>query len=97
MGQPVRVAEKTSCARPGVVRFETNRPLTGQGHRHYAGADDATSVEDPADVLAERLFARGGVEHVHVYGNVVDVDLAKGFDATGIEEIIVGLFTHYES
>jgi hypothetical protein len=96
MGQPVRVAEKPSVARPGVVRFETNRPLTGMGHRYYSSADDASSVEDPADVLARRLFEHGGVEQVHVYGNVVDVDLAKGFTAEGIGDVIAGLFTHYE-
>ena len=95
MGQPVRVAEKTSVARPGTVRFETNRPLTGMGHRYYRSADDAMSAEDPADVLAERLFERGGVELVHVYGNVVTVDLAKGHDSAGIGDIIANLFAHY--
>lgn len=79
-----------------MVRFETNRPLTGMGHRYYTSADDSLSVEDPADVLAGRLFERGGVEHIHVYGNVVDVDIAKGFDAEGISDIIEGLFAHYE-
>ena len=95
MGQPVRVAEKTSAARPGTVRFETNRPLTGMGHRRYSSADDALSIEDPADVLAERLFERGGVDHVHVYGNVVTIELARGYTSEGISEIIESLFAHY--
>ncbi len=95
MGQPVRVAEKNSVARPGMVRFETNRPLTGMGHRYYDSPEDSLNVEDPADVLAERLFERGGIEHIHVYGNVVDVDLAKGFGPEGIIEIIESLFAHY--
>ena len=66
MGQPVRVAEKTSPTSPGTIRFETNRPLTGMGHRYYRSAADSLSEEDPADVLAarsvrprwNRLFAR---------------------------------------
>jgi hypothetical protein len=95
MGQPVRVAEKPSIARPGSVRFETNRPLTGMGHRYYNGPVVHASDQDPADVLAQRLFERGGVDHVHIHGNVATVDLSKGHDTEGIVEIIEGLFTHY--
>ncbi|HCB34227.1 MAG TPA: hypothetical protein DEP66_07585 [Acidimicrobiaceae bacterium] len=96
MGQPVRVVEKPSKARRGAVRFETNRPLTGMGHRYYRGAADALNAEDPADVLAVRLFERGGVDGLHVYGNVATVDVAKGFTTDGIAEIIVDLFAHYQ-
>ncbi len=32
MGQPIVVVEKPSIANPGMVRFETNRALTGMGH-----------------------------------------------------------------
>lgn len=96
MGQPVRVAEKSSAARPGTVRFETNRPLTGMGHRYYTSGDDALSIEDPADVLAGRLFERGGVDHIHVFGNVVTIELARGFGSEGIGEIIETLFAHYD-
>ena len=95
MGQPVRVAEKRSAVRPGVVRYETNRPLTGMGHEHFDSAADATDPEDPAHELARRLFARGGIDHVHVYGSVVTVDLAKGADTTGVLDIIANLFKHY--
>ena len=95
MGQPVRVAERPSAVRPGTVRFETNRPLTGAGHRYYSSAADTSSAEDPADVLAWRLFKRGGVDHVHVYGNVATIDISRGHTAEGIAELIEGLFTHY--
>ena len=97
MGQPVRVAEKTSPTSPGTIRFETNRPLTGMGHRYYRSAADSLSEEDPADVLAARMFARGGIDYLHVHGNVATVDLAKGFTSEGIADIIVGLFAHYET
>ena len=95
MGQPVRVSEKRSVAHPGAVRYETNRPLTGMGHRHYDGPVDVPNPNDPADVLANRLFERGGVDHVHVYGNVVDVDVSKGYSTDGILDIIENLFSHY--
>ena len=95
MGQPVRVSEKISATNPGTVRYETNRPLTGMGHRYYRSADDVKNVEDPADVLAGRLFDRGGVDFLHVYGNVATVDITKGHDSEGIVEIVTNLFTHY--
>ena len=61
MGQPVRVVEKSSVARPGTVWFETNRPLSGMGHRTFMSVDDVTSDTDPADMLAAKIFERGGV------------------------------------
>ena len=38
MGQPITVIEKAS-QRHGVVRFETNRVLTGTGHERYRPGD----------------------------------------------------------
>lgn len=67
------------------------------GHRYYRSASDALSDEDPADVLAARLFERGGIDYLHVHGNVATVDLAKGYTSEGIIDVIVGLFTHYET
>ncbi len=96
MGQPVLVVEKASAARKGAVRFETNRPLTGMGHRYYSSAEDAIDAENPADVLAWRLFERGGVDRIHVYSNVATIDVAKGYDTEGIVEIITDLFSYYE-
>lgn len=95
MGQPVQVVEKPSTLSQGSVRFETNRPLTGMGHRYYSSTADAINAEDPADVLAWRLFERGGVDGLHVYGNVATVDIAKGHNTDGIAEIIVALFAYY--
>jgi hypothetical protein len=95
MGQPVRVVEKSSVARPGTVWFETNRPLSGMGHRSFASVEDVTSDTDPADVLATRIFERGGVDSVHVNGSVVTVDIAKGRDSDGIKDLIVSMFLHY--
>ncbi|MCU1453954.1 MAG: hypothetical protein JWN46_2100 [Acidimicrobiales bacterium] len=93
MGQPIAVIEKPSSNR-GVVRFETNRALTGMGHERYTRSEDAWG-DRPPDELARRLFARGGIDRVHINSNVVTVDLTRGFDASGIKEIIEGLYIHY--
>lgn len=93
MGQPITVTEKPT-ATPGVVRFETNRNLTGMEHVRFRSGEEA-SADRPVDHLARGLFARGGVDGVHVYGNIVTVDLAKGADATGLAEVMHDLFVHY--
>ena len=86
MGQMVAVTEKPSSSR-GVVRFELNRSLTGMGHEHFAGPEDAYG-NSPADVLARRLFATGQVAAVHVYANIVTVDLRKGYGSEGLADIV---------
>jgi hypothetical protein len=93
MGQPITVTEKPTTT-PGVVRFETNRNLTGMGHERYRSAADATGRR-PVDELARQLLERGGVDAVHIYGNVITVDLAKGAVSTGLGELIQELFIHY--
>lgn len=92
MGQPVSVIEKAT-GRAGVVRYETNRTLTGMGHERY---DEQRPPEGdrPPDELARRLFSRGGVRRVHVYGGVITVELDSP-DASGIKEIIESLYTFY--
>jgi hypothetical protein len=93
MGQSMTVVQKPS-ATPGVIRFETNRNLTGMGHERYRSAAEATGTR-PVDELARRLFAAGGVEVVHIYANVVTVELARGSDGSGLAEAIRELFVHY--
>ena len=93
MGQPITVVERPTT-RPGVVRYEINRSLTGMGHERYRSRDDAIGPRPP-DELARRLFDHGGVEAVHIYSNVITVDLAPGASAEGMEDVIHGLFIHY--
>jgi len=93
MGQLITVTRKPSI-RPDVAIFELNRSLTGMGHERYHSAADAVR-DRPVDELARRLFEVGGIEAVHVYSNMVTVDLAPGAKPTGIEDIISGLFTYY--
>ena len=93
MGQPVVVVEKPS-AKPGVVRFEINRSLTGMGHERYHSVADATS-DRPPDVLARRIFEHGGVAAVHVYSNMITVELTDDGTSKGLKELIEELFIHY--
>lgn len=93
MGQPIVVNEKPS-SNPGVVRFETNRAITGMGHERYPAGTEVWG-ERPPDELARRILARGGVANVQINGNVVTVDLEKGFDTTGIKSIIENLYRFY--
>lgn len=92
MGQPVTLI-KTSSPRPGILRFELNRSLTGMGHVRYEAGDEIIA-DDPASELAERLIAAGGVAAVHIYGSMVTVTLAS--ESTGdLETVITGLYTYY--
>lgn len=93
MGEPVTVIEKPS-SRPGFVRFETNRSLTGMGHERYR-AGEPIRGNRPPDVLAERLFSTGKVDEVHVYGQAVTVKLFKDSSPDGLKEIIEDLYIYY--
>jgi hypothetical protein len=93
MGQPVAVVEKRS-SRPGLVRFEANRNLTGMGHERFTSPEQAVG-ERPAAVLARRLFESGCVDAVHVYLNVVTVDVRKGYEPGGLRDIIENLYIYY--
>lgn len=94
MGQPVTVLQKASST-PGVVRFETNRTLTGMGKEIYGSPDDIIR-DRPADRLARRLFAHGGVQGVTVYGGVVTVTCDDPAIADDLKAIVEGLYTFYQ-
>jgi hypothetical protein len=93
MGQIVNVVERPS-SRPGIVRYETNRALSGMGHDRFVRGQ-VIDDDRPVDELARRIFARGGVTSVHVNGGMITVDLEKGHTADGIADIIRGLYTFY--
>jgi hypothetical protein len=93
MGQPVAVVEKQG-ARPGLVRYELNRNLTGMGHERFLSPDDAVGPRPSAE-LARRLFATGQVDAVHAYLNVVTVDVKKGFTSEGLGRIVEDLYIFY--
>jgi hypothetical protein len=93
MGQPIVVTEKPSSNR-GVVRFETNRALTGMGHERYLAGSEVWGNRPP-DELARRLLAHGGVLGVQINSNVVTVDLDRGFTSEGLKSIIENLYRFY--
>jgi hypothetical protein len=95
MGQLVAVTEKPSST-PGVVRFELNRTLSGQGHERFRSVLDAYGPS-PSDVLARQLFATGKVAGVHVYANIVTVDLEKGYDSDGLAEIVRDMYQYWKA
>ena len=93
MGQSVGVVER-AAGTPGMVRFELNRTLSGQGHDRFS-AGTAIRGDRPSAVLARRLIETGKVASVHVYANIVTVDLAKGQDASGLAEIVGDLYQYW--
>lgn len=93
MGQSIVVREKPSST-PGIVRFETNRALTGMGHERYVAGTEVWGSRPP-DELARRLLAQPSVAAVQINGNMVTVDLAKGYDAAGLREVIEDLYRFY--
>lgn len=93
MGQVITVTEKQS-ARQDMVRFELNRAISGMGHERYR-AGQAVVGHRPVDELGRRLLAMPGVEAVHIYSNVVTVDLAPAATPAGMAGVIEDLFIHY--
>jgi hypothetical protein len=94
MGQLVGVIEKQS-ATPGIVRVELNRTLSGQGHERYRSVLDAHG-QTPSDELARQLFSTGKVAGVHVYANIVTVDLEKGYEADGLADLVRNLYQYWK-
>ena len=94
MGQMVTVIEKPSTF-PGVVRFEANRVLTGQGHERFTAASQAVGPR-PAAELARRLFATGRVDGVSLFSNMITIDLKRGFQADGLGDIIHELYRYWK-
>ena len=94
MGQPVTVLQKPSSV-PGVLRFETNRTLTGMGKEIYHSLDDIVR-ERPPDSLARRLRESGHVSQVTVYGGIVTVQVERTSVAPQVQKIIEDLYLYYQ-
>jgi hypothetical protein len=94
MGQQVAVVEKPSSI-PGVLRFEANRTLTGMGHEVFRNEAEAIGPR-PAAVLARRLLATGQAESVHVYSNIVTVNLLRGYTGVGMGDVLRDLYQYWK-
>ena len=94
MGQPVAVVMKPS-SQAGVVRFESNRNLTGMGHELFRTVDEAHGTR-PAATLARQMLATGHVGSVHMFGNIITVDLKKGYTAEGLAELVRDMYQYWK-
>lgn len=94
MGQLVAVEQKAGGAST-VVRFETNRSLTGSGHERFTSAAEAKGPR-PAAVIARRFFEAGHVSWVHVYGNCITASLEAGASQAGLNEIVRDLYQYWK-
>ena len=94
MGQPVAVTQ-TPAGAPGRVRFEINRSITGMGHERYASVAEATG-EKPAAVLARSLFGTGKVSAVHVFSNIVTVEVADAANNEGLSDILRDMYQYWK-
>jgi hypothetical protein len=65
------------------------------GHERFASVDDAWG-DTPSDELARRMFATGQVAAVHVYGNIITVDLRKGHDTEGLADIVRHMYQYWK-
>lgn len=94
MGQLVGVVEKPSST-PGVVRFELNRSLSGMGHERFSSVRDAIGPT-PSAAIARELFATGKVASVHVYSNMITVDIEKGYDSDGLADVVREMYRYWK-
>jgi hypothetical protein len=94
MGQQVAVVEKPS-PHPGLLRLETNRSLTGMGHERFNSMHDAVGPR-PAAVLARQLLSTGKVDSVSMYGNIVSVDVSKGFTGEGLADVVRNMYQYWK-
>ena len=94
MGQPVAVEQKPGGTST-IVRFETNRSLTGMGHETFTSAAEAKGPR-PAAVIARRFFEAGHVASVHVYGNIITASLEPGASQSGLNDIVRDLYQYWK-
>ncbi|MFM7820946.1 MAG: hypothetical protein ACKPAF_08985 [Actinomycetota bacterium] len=94
MGQPVDV-KQSQAGVAGRIRFELNRTLTGQGHEKFTSASQAVGPR-PAAELARRLFDSGAVLGVHVFANIVTIDLVPGSRDGDLAKIVTDLHQYWK-
>ena len=94
VGQPVDV-KQTTAGVAGRIRFELNRTLTGQGHEKFTSVSQAIGPR-PAAELARRLFNSGAVLGVHIFANIVTIDLAPGSRDGDLAQIITDLHQYWK-
>lgn len=69
------------------------------GHESFTAGETSarlTSAQTSSAELARRLFATGRVARVHVYQNIITVDLAHAHDSTGMADIVRDLYQYWK-
>ena len=94
VGQPVDV-KQTTAGVAGRIRVELNRTLTGQGHEKFTSVSQAIGPR-PAAELARRLFNSGAVLGVHIFANIVTIDLVHGSRDGDLAQIITDLHQYWK-
>ena len=65
------------------------------GHERFTSAAEAKGTR-PAAVVARRLLESGQVSWVHVYGNIVTVQLSSGATQSGLDTIVRDLYQYWK-
>ena len=65
------------------------------GHERFASMSDAIGPR-PAAALARQLLSTGKVDSVHIYGNIVSVDIAKGFTGDGLADVVRNMYQYWK-
>jgi hypothetical protein len=65
------------------------------GHERYVGPESA-KTDKPADVLARRLFDTGAVRSVHVFGNMVTIDMAPAGEQDVVVKVVEDLYQYWK-
>ena len=58
---------------------------------------EASAARGQTDTTVGQLFATGKVGGVHVYANIVTVDLEKGYDSDGLAEIVRDMYQYWKA
>ena len=94
MGQQVSVVEKPS-PHPGVMRFETNRNLTGMGHERFRSIADAVGPR-PAAALARQLLSTGKVDSVLRVRQHHHRRRLQGLPTAGLGDVVRNLYQYWK-
>ena len=78
-----------------MVRYELNRTLSGMGHERFVSLLDADGAT-PSSSLARQLLSTGKVSSVHIYSNIVTVDLEKGSTSDGLADIVREMYRYWK-
>ena len=93
MGQQVAVTERPS-PRPGVLRFETNRSLTGMGHEHFKSMSDAVGHGRPPRWPANCCRRARSTRCTSTATS--SRSTSEGFNADGLGDVVRNMYQYWK-